>query len=243
VKRLIVAMLVTPALALACGGEGPEPQVVGGGGTGGDPGPFPPVFAGVSSVTWLDGQNQARVAWQPATDADTPAEEIRYTIFVWEDRGDETPRREIEFPGTVESCRPECRYNIPLIAGDVTWVAVEASDGEARVGRDVVRTVVAAPPDALPEIDSVTPGGGPLGTEVVIRGRNFFDEPMAANALTVGGRPVDPGFHLPGAEGSFLTKWSPLEIRFRVRAGLETGPLEIVTPIGAAAAPSDFVVE
>lgn len=240
VKRTIVCICLLAGLALACGteDEGPD-QILNPGGAGGDPGPQPPEFDGIAEVFWDASQGSARVEWQPATDAETPAKEITYTVLTWEDHPDlgGEPRR-FDWPGDPTACVPACRYRLStLVAANVTWVAVEARDGDGMTaGADKVLPVVASTSE--PEIRSVTPTEAIVGvTEVQVDGMNFFDERTSAEGLLVNGKPVDPD-----GEG-FVLQWTTNRIRFVVHAGLESGPIEVRTLVGSATADETLEIQ
>lgn len=229
-KRTLFSICLLACLALACGSEDDGPDRVlnpgGAGGGGGDPGPQPPDFEGIAEVFWDDEQGSARVSWQPATDDDTP-EEIAYTILTWEDHPDlgGTPRR-FEWPGDPTTCVPACRYRLStLVAGNVTWVAVEARNADGlTAGSDKILPVVAS--TSAPNIVSMTPTTAIVGvTEVTLTGANFFDERTSEDGLTLNGKPIDP---------RFVEVWSTNRIRFVVHAGLESGPVEVRTLVGTA---------
>ena len=86
-KRLVLAVSLLAALAVACGGEEEpkqEDKGAGGAGGGGGGGPVAPTFAGLEEERFAT-PNTAQLFWMPAEDVETPASELTYKILVWSD--------------------------------------------------------------------------------------------------------------------------------------------------------------
>ena len=79
-----------------------------------------------------------------------------------------------------------------------------------------------------PRIETVTPGRGVAGAEVVLTGRNF----LGVTAV-----------RFSGVAAAFESPTNHALLRVTVPAGAETGPVEVVTPGGVAVWEGPFVVE
>jgi hypothetical protein len=222
VKRLVLAVSLLAAFAVACGEDEKPPKEdegAGGAGGAGGGGPVAPTFAGLEEVQNVSG-GTARLFWQPAEDVETPAHELAYKIWVWTDNPAESDAepRSYEWHQSVETdCVPRCRYNYPLSQGDVNWFAVEVTDADGMTaGRDVV---LPGADTVAPTIDTIDPDTADIGSVVTIVGENFLDERTFADSLVLGDKAVSP---------EFVQRWDNRSIELFVPSGHGTGAVEVV---------------
>ncbi|MGK5558025.1 IPT/TIG domain-containing protein [Actinomadura kijaniata] len=119
-------------------------------------------------------------------------------------------------------------YGMAAIAALVGLFSRETSEKLRAVFATLLAPAQAGRDQALPpQVHSVEPASGPVGTEVLVRGSGL----RSATAVRFGG--VDA----PAAE---VTDDS---VRATVPAGATSGRLTVRTPAGSATSPADFTVE
>jgi len=245
--RLLPVVIVLAVAALACGSEESStvPIDSGAGGNGGDGGPRAPVFGGLTGVVYDSSIGAARLSWLPAEDAETPAEELTYKVWVWDQNpcdgfdcagldGAASGGTAYEWTQPLSNCSPSCRFSYSLTTQrQLAWFAVEVTDADGMSsGIEMVLPAVAAPPDAQPTITRVEPSTVQVGDQVTITGSNFFDERGSLDGLTLAGEPIP---------ATFVQGWNNDQIRFVVPLGSASGALGIKTLLGEVTA--ELVVE